>query len=96
MTTEIVADEDKVSRRSFLAALFAGAVAATFVAAPPSSEAEAAERQFTRFRHEPRHRRPRSPLRGWRRHRRIARIHHHGAPRPHGPETPYGGETPAQ
>ena len=57
---------------------------------------KAAERQFTRFRHEPRHRRPRSPLRGWRRHRRIARIHHHGAPRPHGPETPYGGETPAQ
>ena len=89
MTTEITADKDRVSRRSFLAALFAGAAVATFVAIEPSG-VEAQERQFTGFHHEPRHSRPRSPSRGRRRHRRVARVHRRGRPRPlpHNPEAP--------
>ena len=87
MTAEILADKDRVSRRSFLAALFAGAAVATFVVAEPS-DVEAQERQFTGLHHEPRHSRPRSPSRGRRRHRRVARGHRRGKPRPRNPEAP--------
>ena len=46
MTTAIIVDEDKVSRRSFLAAFLLAAAAATVVAVEPSA-VEAQERQFT-------------------------------------------------
>jgi hypothetical protein len=87
MTAEIMADKDRVSRRSVLAALFAGAAVATFVVVEPS-DVEAQERQFTGLHHEPRHSRPRSPSRGRRRHRRVARVHRRGKPRPRNPEAP--------
>ena len=48
MTTAIIVDEDKVSRRSFLAAFLLAAAAATVVAVEPSA-VEAQERQFTEF-----------------------------------------------
>lgn len=85
MTTAIIADENKVSRRSFLAALFLGAAAATIVAVEPS-DVEAQERQFTGVRHEPRHPRRGSPSRRrW--HRRVARVHR-VHPHPHASGTP--------
>jgi len=86
MTTEIIADKDRVSRRSFLAALLAGAAVATFVVVEPS-DVEAQERQFTGFHHERRHSGPRRPRGRWSR-RRIARVHRRGKPRPHNPEAP--------
>lgn len=95
METQITAKNDRtaeketVSRRSFLAAVFVGAVAATISVAEPS-EAEAQERQFKTFHHERRHGRPRSHTRGRRWHRRIARVHRRG------PTKPREGEAPAQ
>jgi len=81
MTKEAIPEENKVSRRSFLAAILAGASTALF-AAGERSEAEAQERQFTSAHHEPRVSRPRSPTRGGRRHRRVARVRRTGNPRP--------------
>jgi hypothetical protein len=81
MTKESIPEENKVSRRSFLAAVLAGASMAVFAAAQPS-EAEAQERQFTSFHHEARVSRPRSHTRGSRRHRRVARVRKTGSPRP--------------
>lgn len=81
MTKETTPGENKVSRRAFLTALLAGASAAVFAAGQPS-EAEAQERQFTSFHHQPRVSRPRSPTRGSRRHRRVARVRKTGSPRP--------------
>lgn len=69
-----------LSRRAFVAALFGAAV--IIPAAVVTSDAEAQERQFTSFRHQPRVQRPRSPLRGSRRHRRVARVRHTGSPQP--------------
>ena len=82
MTNETIPEDNKVSRRSFLAAILAGASMAVFAAGQPS-EAEAQERQFTSFHHEPRVSRPRSPTRGARRHRRVARVRRTGSPQPH-------------
>ena len=93
MVSHINADEEKpageasVSRRSFMAALIAGVAAAALPLVEPT-EAEAQERQFKSFRHEPRHSRPRSHTRGRRRHRRVARVHHRGPTRPLEPEAP--------
>jgi hypothetical protein len=83
MTKETIPEENKVSRRSFLAAVLAGASMAVFAAGQPS-EAEAQERQFTSFHHESRVSRRASG----RRHRRVARVRRTGRPRPH--------EAPAQ
>ena len=79
-------DEAKLSRRSFVAALF-GAAAIVPVVSLTSSDADAQERQFTSFRHQPRVDRPRSPTRGSRRHRRVARVRHTGRPQPR-PDVP--------
>jgi hypothetical protein len=79
-------DEGKLSRRSFVAALLGAAVIMP-VATLTSSDAEAQERQFTSFRHQPRTTRPRSPTRGSRRHRRVARVRHTGRPQPR-PDAP--------
>jgi hypothetical protein len=81
MTKETTLEESKVSRRAFLTALLAGASLAVFTAGQPS-EAEAQERQFTSFHHQPRVSRPRSSTRGSRRHRRVARVRKTGSPRP--------------
>jgi len=83
MTNETSLEESKVSRRSFLAAMLAGA-SMTVLAAGQPSEAEAQERQFTSFHHQPRVSRPSSG----RRHRRVARVRRTGRARPM--------ETPAQ
>jgi hypothetical protein len=84
MTTAIILDENKVSRRSLLVSLLLGAAAATVAAVEPS-EVEAQERRFTGVHHEPRHAPRGSPSRkGW----RGARVHHRGRPRPHAPEAP--------
>lgn len=88
MTKETIPEENKVSRRAFLTALLAGASVAVLTAGQ-SSEAEAQERQFTTFHHQPRVSRPRSPTRGSRRHRRVARARKTGTPQP-------AAETPAQ
>ncbi|ARN80611.1 twin-arginine translocation signal domain-containing protein [Methylocystis bryophila] len=77
MTYEIVPEESKPSRRSFLAAVLAAASMAALAGRP--SEAEAQERQFTSMHHEPRVSRPR---RGHR-HRRVARVRKTGRARPH-------------
>lgn len=80
---------EKLSRRSFIGALFAAAAIVPVVALE-SSEAEAlesVERQFTGVRHTPRVSRPRSTTRGSRRHRRVARVKHTGRRQPL-PETP--------
>ena len=74
----------QISRRSFVAALFAAAMVAPAVTlAPSDAEAlESVERQFTGFRHKPRVSRPRSTTRGSRRHRRVARVRQTGRPQP--------------
>jgi len=74
----------KLSRRSFIAALFAAATVVPAVTLEPSDAeaAESVERQFRGFRHEPRVSRPRSHTRGSRRHRRIARVKHRGKTQP--------------
>jgi len=77
MTNETIPEENKVSRRSFLAAILAGAPMAV-LAGGQASEAEAQERQFTSFHHESRVSRPSSG----RRHRRVARVRRTGRPRP--------------
>jgi len=87
MTTEAISEEGKFSRRSFLAAILAGASMAALAVEQPS-EAEAQERQFTSFHHEPRVSRRASG----RRHRRVARVRRTGRARPH--EAP--AEAPAQ
>ncbi len=74
-------EEKTLSRRSFFAAMISAA-ALIPVGSLMSSDAEAQERQFTGVRHQPRVERPRSPLRGSRRHRRIARVRHTGSPQP--------------
>ncbi len=74
----------KISRRAFVAAIFAAAAIVPVVTLG-SSEADAqesVERQFTGARHQPRVSRPRSPTRGSRRHRRVARVRHTGRPQP--------------
>ncbi len=81
-----VEEEKKLSRRSFVAALLGAAVIIPAASLAPT-DAEAQERQFTGFRHEPRVQRPRSPLRGSRRHRRVARVRHTGSPQPR-PDVP--------
>ena len=83
MTKETIPEESKFSRRSFLAAILAGASMAVLAAGQPS-EAEAQERQFTSFHHEPRVSRRRSG----RRHRRVARVRRTGRARPHEVEAP--------
>jgi hypothetical protein len=79
----------KMSRRSFVAALFAAATVIPVVtlSASDSEAAESVERQFSSFRHKPRTSRPRSPTRGSRRHRRVARVRHTGRPQPR-PDAP--------
>lgn len=79
--TNKIEGEKNLSRRSLIAALL-GAVVVVPAAAISASDADAQERQFTGFRHEPRVQRPRSPLRGSRRHRRVARVRHTGSPQP--------------
>jgi hypothetical protein len=82
-------DKGVMSRRSFVAALFGAALVVPAVALS-STEAEALEsneRQFSSFRHQPRTSRPRSPTRGSRRHRRVARVRHTGRPQPR-PDAP--------
>ena len=78
MTKETIPEDNKVSRRSFLAAILAGA-SMVVLAGGQSSEAEAQERQFTSLHHESRVSRPASG----RRHRRVARVRRTGRPRPH-------------
>lgn len=79
-----IENSEKLSRRGFLSALFAAAAVIPAVALSGSdAEAlESTERQFTSFRHQPRTSRPRSPTRGSRRHRRVARVRHTGRPQP--------------
>ncbi len=78
-----VEGRESLSRRSFLAALLAAAAVPVVSLASSDAEAlESHERQFTGFRHKPRVQRPRSPLRGSRRHRRVARVRHTGSPQP--------------
>lgn len=79
----------KMSRRSFVAALFAAATIVPVVAldATDAEALESVERQFTGVRHQPRVSRPRSPTRGSRRHRRVARVRHTGKPQPR-PDAP--------
>jgi hypothetical protein len=82
-------NKTKMSRRSFIAAILAAATVIPAVTLEPS-EAEAVEsveRQFTGVRHQPRVSRPRSPARGSRRHRRVARVRHTGRPQPR-PDAP--------
>lgn len=92
---------EKLSRRGFLATLFAAAAVIPVVAlgASDAEALESTERQFTGFRHQPRTTRPRSPTRGSRRHRRVARVRHTGRPQPRpdaaAPATP-APTTPAQ
>jgi len=77
-------EEKTMSRRSFVAALFAAAVimpAVTIVTSDADAQ-DSHERQFTSFRHQPRVQRPRSHTRGSRRHRRVARVRHTGRPQP--------------
>lgn len=79
----------KMSRRSFVAALLAAATIVPAVAldASDAEAQESVERQFSGFRHQPRVSRPRSPTRGSRRHRRVARVRHTGKPQPR-PDAP--------
>lgn len=93
MVTEIRDENSQLSRRSLLTALFATAVAAPIAALIPD-DAEAQERQFTTFHHQPRSPRPRSHARGSRRHRRVARVRRTGPTKSVAPETP-AAETPA-
>jgi hypothetical protein len=78
----------KVSRRSLLAVLAAAIALPVVVATVTPESAEAQERQFTTFRHQPRVQRPRSELRGPRHHRRVARIHRRGPAQPQTHEAP--------
>lgn len=87
MTNENFDESPQLSRRSLLTALFAAAVAAPIAALIPD-DAEAQERQFTTFHHQPRSPRPRSHARGSRRHRRVARVRRSGPAKPLAPETP--------
>ncbi|WP_292533504.1 hypothetical protein [Methylocystis sp.] len=81
MTTENFDESSQLSRRSLLTALFATAIAAL---AP--GDAEAQERQFTTFHHQPRSPRPGRSSRGWR--RRRARVRRTGPTQSIAPETP--------
>ena len=74
----------KMSRRSFVAALFAAAtiVPAVTLGASDAEALESVERQFTGFRHKPRTSRSPGRTRGGRR-RRIARVRQTGRPQPH-------------
>jgi hypothetical protein len=75
--------QEKLSRRSFVAALFAAAAIPVVGLGASDAEAqESVERQFSGFRHTPRTTRPRSPTRGNRRHRRVARVRHTGPTQP--------------
>lgn len=80
---------EKLTRRGFFSTLLAAAAVIPVVALGGSdAEAqESTERQFTSFRHQPRTTRPRSPTRGSRRHRRVARVRHTGRPQPR-PDAP--------
>jgi hypothetical protein len=82
-------DISKISRRSFVVALFAAATIVPVVAldASDAEAQESVERQFSGFRHQPRVSRPRSHTRGSRRHRRVARVRHTGRPQPR-PDAP--------
>ncbi|WP_292533964.1 hypothetical protein [Methylocystis sp.] len=92
MTTDNFDESSQLSRRSLLTALFAAAVVAPVAALIPD-DAEAQERQFTTFHHQPRSPRPRSHARGSRRHRRVARVRRTGPAKSTAPET---SEKPAQ
>ncbi len=92
MTTDNFDESSQLSRRSLLTALFAAAVVAPVAALKPD-DAEAQERQFTTFHHQPRSPRPRSHARGSRRHRRVARVRRTGPAKSTAPET---SEKPAQ
>lgn len=82
-------ESKNISRRSFVAALFAAAtiIPAVSLDASDAEAQESVERQFTGVRHQPRVSHPRSATRGSRRHRRIARVRHTGRPQPR-PEAP--------
>ena len=75
MSVEIVEDR-KLSRRSFVLALFSAAavIPAATLASSDAEALESHEQQFTTFHHQPRVSRPRSSMRGSRRHRRVARV----------------------
>jgi hypothetical protein len=81
MKSEAFPEVETLSRRSFLTAALAAAVAG-LVGVTESSEAEAQERQFTTFHHQRRVSHPRSHTRGSRRHRRVARVHRRGPAKP--------------
>ena len=74
-------DSPKVSRRTFVAALFAAAtvIPAVTLNAPEAEALESVERQFSGVRHQPRTTRPRSTTG---RRRRVARVRHTGRPQP--------------
>lgn len=91
MTTDNFDESSQLSRRSLLTALFAAAVVAPVAALIPDAEAQ--ERQFTTFHHQPRSPRPRSHARGSRRHRRVARVRRTGPAKSTAPEA---SEKPAQ
>lgn len=81
-------EKPNLSRRSFLAVL-AATIAIPVGAVTLTPEiAEAQERQFTTFHHQPRVQRPRSHVRGSRSHRRVARVHRRGPTQPRDVETP--------
>ncbi|WP_442755369.1 hypothetical protein ACNHKD_01500 [Methylocystis sp. JAN1] len=86
----------KVSRRSLLAILAAVIALPVGVATVTPESAEAQERQFTTFHHQPRVQRPRSHVRGPRHHRRVARVHRRGPAQPRTQEAPAPAPTPAQ
>jgi hypothetical protein len=79
MDVEILED-GKLSRRSFILALFSAAavIPAATLASSDAEALESNERQFTTFHHQPRVSRPRSSTRGSRRHRRVARVRRTG------------------
>ncbi len=81
-------EKSNLSRRSLLAIL-AATIAIPVGAVTMTPEiAEAQERQFTTFHHQPRVERPRSHVRGSRHHRRVARVHRRGPTQPRDVETP--------
>ncbi len=77
-------NESNMSRRTFLTALLGAAVVipAVTLGSSDADALESTERQFTGFRHQPRVTRPRSPTRGSRRHRRVARVRSTGRTQP--------------
>jgi len=81
-------ERGKRSRRSLLAVLAAAIALPVGVATVTPEIAEAQERQFTTFHHQPRVQRPSSHVRGPRHHRRVARVHRRGPAQPRTQEAP--------